>query len=144
MVKVKFHSKSFNPDEGLTYSVIAARYRGKWIFIKHRQRGSFEMPAGHIEEKETPEETAVRELREETGALDFKLFCVATYSVERDGKRGYGRLFFAEIETLGEIIDVSEVEEVIYSDELPYPLTYPDIQPRLFEKVLKYIQRSPS
>ncbi len=36
---------------------------------------------------------AGRELAEETGAEEFKLHCVATYSVEKDGRMGYGRLF---------------------------------------------------
>jgi 8-oxo-dGTP diphosphatase len=33
-----------------------------------------------------------------------------------------------------------EIEEIKFVDELPENLTYPDIQPHLFEKVIKYIK----
>lgn len=144
MTEVKFYDPSFIPDTKLTYSVITARYEGHWIFVRHRMRKSFEIPGGHIEDNETPYEAAGRELREETGAIRFKLWCVATYSVEKDGTTGYGRLFFAEVTTIGEIGDKSEIEEVVFGNELPSELTYPDIQPKLFERVIRYIQTIPS
>lgn len=76
---------------------------------------------------------------EETGAIDFNLECVATYSVEKEGKTGYGRLYYAEVKSQGNIKDDSEIEEVILSDHLPANLTYPDIQPDLFLRVLDFL-----
>lgn len=140
MVTVKFYDPAFVPETKLIYSVIAARYRGKWIFVRHKLRKSFEIPGGHIEENETPEEAAGRELREETGAREYELDCIATYSVEKDGKTGFGRLFFAEVKEMGEIKDTSEIRDVVLRSGLPEDLTYPDIQPELFERVIRYIQ----
>lgn len=142
--KITFYEPDYYPEEGLTYSVLAARFRGKWIFVRHHGSDGWEMPAGHIEEGETSEEAAIRELSEETGAEEFEICCVATYSVEKDGVAGYGRLFFAEVEKMGSYRDNGEIEEIMLSASMPGELTYPDIQPVLFSRVFRYIQKLPS
>jgi len=133
--EVKFFETSFLPEAGLTYSVIAAIYRGHWIFVRHRDRITWEIAGGHIEKDESPEEAADRELKEETGAVEFKMHPVATYSVEADGKTGYGRLYLAEVRTLKAVPDVYEIAEIMISENMPDKLTYPDIQPFLFKKI---------
>jgi len=141
MVKVEFYKPDFVPDGDFTYSVINALYLGKWVFVRHVERDTWEIPGGHIEEGETPDEAAGRELYEETGALTFSLHCVATYSVTMDNITGWGRLYFAEITEIGPVNDTSEIDEVIFQAEMPQRLTYPSIQPHLFMKVMEYIQR---
>jgi len=76
MTVVKFFDKDFVPEGKLTYSVISARYKGKWIFVRHRLRNTWEICGGHIEPGETPEEAASREVMEETGAIEFELSCI--------------------------------------------------------------------
>jgi 8-oxo-dGTP diphosphatase len=144
MVRVEFYDPEFVPEEKLTYSVITARFKGNWVLVRHRERQTLEIPGGHIEEDETSSEAAVRELREETGAIQFNIECVATYSVTIDGKRGYGRLYFAEVYEMGEPSDLFEIGEVLLLGSLPDNLTYPLIQPQLFERVIRYIQGRPS
>jgi 8-oxo-dGTP diphosphatase len=141
MVRVKFYDPLFVPDRKLTYSVINSRYQDKWIFVRHHLRNTFEIPGGHIEEDETPYDAAGRELIEETGAISFNLDCVCTYSVEKDNQIGYGRLFFAEIFEIGQINKMSEIKEIIFLENLPEMLTYPYIQPHLFKRVIRYIQK---
>ena len=140
MTEVEFFDPLFVPDSKLTYSVISARFKGKWIFVRHQKRSTWEIAGGHIEEGETSFEAAGRELMEETGALKFELICVATYSVTIDGDTGWGRLYFAEVTEIGPVPDISEIAEIVLSDHLPENLTHPDIQPHLFNKTEEYLE----
>lgn len=126
------------PNDQLTYAVIGAKYRGKWVFCRHRERRTYEMPGGHREPGEDIADTARRELYEETGAIDFDVTPICLYSVTDKGAAGYGGLFYAEIQELGELPD-SEIAEVCLLDTLPGNLTYPQIQPHLWERVRKSI-----
>ncbi|MCU0410897.1 MAG: NUDIX domain-containing protein, partial [Bacteroidales bacterium] len=92
----------------LSYVAVAARYENGWLFIKHRKRGGYELPAGHPDPGESSEAAAARELSEETGAEDFTIEPVSYYSVDSGTGKQYGRLFLAEVRSLGEISDSAE------------------------------------
>lgn len=140
MTEVIFYDPLFDPDLKLTYSVVSAKFENKWIFVRHQNRSTWEIPGGHIENGETPFDAAGRELNEETGAIKFNLDCVATYSVTIDGVTGWGRLYLAEVFKIGTIPDVSEIAELILGDFLPENLTHPEIQPHLFRKTIEFLQ----
>lgn len=142
MTQVNFYDCYFAPDSALTYSVILPRYRGKWIFVRHRDRLTWEIPGGHIEHGETSGQAAGRELMEETGATSFNLECISTYSVIKDDNTGWGRLYFAEVSELGPVLDISEIAEIVLLDHMPENLTYADIQPHFFVKVLGQLKTS--
>lgn len=133
---VNFYDRA---EDGLIkYAVIASRYKDKWVYCKHRERSTYEIPGGHREEGETPEEAAVRELKEETGAKRFDIFPVCVYSVKREGEgESFGMLYFAEIREFEEKKPEFEIEKAELFDEPPSEQTYPLIQPRLLEKVIK-------
>jgi len=139
MTEVKFYNPLFEPDTKLTYSIISARHKDKWIFVRHNKRTTWEIAGGHIEEGETSFEAAGRELMEETGSEKFDLVCITTYSVTKDGETGWGRLYFADVMELGPIPDTSEIAEIVLLDKLPDNPTHPDIQPHLFRKTLDFI-----
>jgi len=139
MTEVTFFDPLFEPDAALTYSVISAKFEGKWIFVRHHKRITWEIAGGHIEKGETSYEAAGRELMEETGAVRFSLNCISTYSVKKDGETGYGRLYLAEVFELGPIPDISEIAEVTLLDFIPENPTHPDIQPHLFKRTLEYL-----
>lgn len=136
-MKVEFYSVGSN-DNNLQYVVIQARYRGQWIFVRHKDRRTWEIPGGHIEEHEDPDTAAKRELFEETGALEYRLEPISNYSVEIDTEKSYGRLYFAEVHQLGDL--EYEIEEISFSDRLPDQLTYAFIQPYLYEQVIEYMK----
>ena len=84
---------------------------------------------------ERVDQTAARELREETGAKTFTLRPVCVYSVVRDdAAESFGGLYTAEISSFGALH--SEIEEIFLLEEPPEGnWTYPEIQPRLVEEV---------
>ena len=96
---------------------------------------------------ETPEQKAIRELQEETGAVDFTIEPVCVYSVtgknrvNDTGEEIFGMLYYAEINKFDDELD-SEMEKVVLLDELPSEWTYPLIQPKLIEKYLKTVSNS--
>lgn len=134
-----FPAESQTADE-VIYVVIAARHNGRWLLARHRQRTTWEIPGGHREPGEEPDAAAARELREETGAVRFRLYPVCAYSVTVSGKTGRGRLYFAEIEELGPL-PPSEIAEIRPFDDLPDPdrLTHPLIQPVLLAKARNWL-----
>ena len=83
MVSVRFYDEV--DDSLLKFAVILTKARGKWVFCKHRERDTFEIPGGHREAGEEIFATAKRELNEETGAINFHIEKVCVYSVVRDG-----------------------------------------------------------
>ncbi len=128
MIKVRFCHESEKERICFGFSVIAARYNGKWVFCRHKKRSTWEIPGGHIEAGETPFDAAKRELMEETGANIFRLEELKPYEVEIDGRKSYGMLFLAEIDTLGVLPSESEIGEVFLMDDFPADPTYPEIQ----------------
>ncbi len=127
-------------DELLKFAVIATKSDGKWVFCKHRERDTYESPGGRREEGESIDETARRELYEETGAIRFKIEPVCYYSVTSPGlfggKETFGRLYYAEITEFEKELH-SEIEKIIITDELPKSWTYPLTQPFLLAQINK-------
>lgn len=141
MLKVKFYKEL--EDSLIKFAVIVARTNHQWIFCRHRDRLTYEIPGGHRELGESIWETANRELYEETGAVDYQLKPVCVYSVtdwneEGNGEETFGMLYYAEVNQLGPLPGY-EIEEVILVDEIPSELTYPLIQPKLMEQVQELI-----
>ncbi|MGN1346466.1 MAG: NUDIX domain-containing protein [Eubacteriales bacterium] len=141
MIGVKFFEEAEVDDGLLKFAVIAARYGGSWIFCRHKQRETWEIPGGHREPGESIDETARRELYEETGAADVTLRRVTVYGVCVDDAVTYGMLYFADVHTLGTLPPEMEIGEIMFADNLPDKLTYSLIQPSLQEKAEEFLKR---
>ncbi len=113
------------PDQKLTYVVIGAQLHDKWFFVRHRDRITWELPAGHIEPGEEPMEAAQRELFEETGINNAELQVLHDYSVTISGKTKYGRLYHGVVKGKADKPE-SEISEVRLESISPKPYTYPE------------------
>ena len=138
MITKLYPPKSIEESK-LTYVVMGARYRKEWIFVRHRDRKSWEMPAGHIEQGESADQAAVRELFEEAGVVRSSIVHICDYSVLVRKKKGYGRLYGACVEELDPNLEY-EIAELLFTADLPAALTYPEVQSILFKRAEKHFQ----
>lgn len=138
MVKVNFYD-SFD-DSLLKFAVIITKHKGKYVFCKHRERTTLEIPGGHRELNEDINATAKRELHEETGAIEYEIKPICVYSViapdNFNGEETFGMLYFADIKTFEKELH-SEIEKIVLLDGMPDEWTYPLIQPKLIVEAIK-------
>ena len=137
MLEVNFYDNV--ADELLKFAVIISKAEDKWVFCKHKERETYEIPGGRREEGEAIDETATRELYEENGALKYEIKPVCVYSVigknrvNENDDESFGMLYFANIEAFESVLH-SEMEKVLITDTLVENWTYPLIQPKLIEE----------
>ena len=135
MIEVKFYDEV--DDKLLKYAVIAAKTNNKWVFCKHKERSTYEIPGGKREQGEKILDTAKRELYEESGALkyDIKPICVYSVTVSDNLKaeETFGMLYFANVFVFEKELH-NEIEKIIITENLVDKWTYPLIQPKLIEE----------
>ena len=130
MLPVKLHDLGSVSDSELTRVVCVSQYNDKWVYSKHKERGTWEIPGGHIEEGETWKEAGIRELYEETGVTEVDIIPICLYKIST-----YGLLCYANIKKFDKLQN-SEMEEIALFDNEPENLTYKDSH-HLFFKTVK-------
>lgn len=119
-------------EKEYTRVVCVCKYQGKYVFSYNKKRNGWEIPGGHIEEGETWQQAAEREMYEETGATKIKVTPVAVYKIST-----YALLCYCEIETLEELPEEYEMEKIMFADTLPDAemLTFPESNKLFFDLV---------
>lgn len=120
-----------------TFITILAKYHDKWLFIKYKNKSTWENINGVIEMYEKPIDTAKRELREKTGALEFTIKPIFDIWIANNDTESNGMVFFADISVLGKLPE-SEIEKVGQFSSLPICLTYPETAKILLDEYKKY------
>ena len=112
------------------------------MFCRHKERDTYELPGGHRERGEDILTATERELRVETGAVDFIIQPICVYSVmgktrghENTDDETFGMLFIADIVSFEELH--SEIESILVTDEPAGHWAHPLIQPKLLAEAQK-------
>lgn len=112
------------------FAVVLAKEGGKFLWCRQKGKTTWEIPGGHIEPGETPEQAAQRELFEETGAEEFAIRPIFDYWAKDEKGESTGVVFLAEITRRGSI-PPSEMEEIRAADEIPGEWSWPQIHPKI-------------
>lgn len=126
------------------------------LLCKARSCGAYVIPKGHAEEGETEIESAIRELREETGYAPSMFWTASGWSESRDEaaqiepikylsfKRDTKidktvKLYIAQVRQEGPILDTNEIERVDWFPIQSLPteeLKYPEISEYILSNIL--------
>lgn len=139
-LKIEIYEANKITEELLEFAVIFTKHNDEWVYVQHKERDTWEIPGGHREKGEAILDTGIRELMEETGAKTFSIVPLFDYSVERDGLKRYGKVFYSVVEELGRL-PYSEIGKVKLFDKIPENLTYTDIQLPLLKEAISYVEK---
>jgi len=112
-VRLAFADQPFSLTPGHVW--VICRYQGQWLLTDHPRRG-LEFPGGKVEEGETAEAAAAREVMEETGGMVGRLFYIGQYEVEPDLVKN---IYFADIAVLIERESYAETNGPVLLEGLP-------------------------
>lgn len=130
MLEVKLFDLGTVDELQYTRVVCVSRYNGKWVYCRHKDRQTWEIPGGHIEPGEDWISAAKREMFEETGTTKLEIEPICVYKIST-----FGILCYVEIKEIRNLPDF-EIQEIRFFDEEPTELTYPDTH-SLFLKTVK-------
>lgn len=130
MFEINTYDLGYCDEREYTRVVCVCRYKDKYLFSYNKKRGGWEIPGGHIEEGESWEEAAKREMYEETGATKIKVTPVCVYKIST-----FGLLCYCEILELEKLPEEYEMSQVMLSDDLPDNLTFPESSKLYFDTV---------
>lgn len=135
MFEIKLHELGSVADSEIKIVVCVAKKDDKWVLCKHKNRTTWELPGGHVEEGENWFDAAKRELFEETGAMESAIVPVRLYSISK-----YGMLCFADIKKMDDLPNF-EIKEVELFDEIPNNLTYPEAHTLFIDEVKSFLKK---
>lgn len=134
MFEITLHDLGSVDEKEYTRVVCVCKYKDKFVFSYNKKRNGWEIPGGHIEEGETWQEAAKREMYEETGATKINVTPISVYKIST-----YGLLCYCEIQEMEKLPTEYEMEKIMLADTLPSDeeLTFPESSRLYFDTVNK-------
>lgn len=96
-IRLAFQQYAFATES--THVLVICRYYDKWLLTHHKQRG-WEFPGGKKEIEETLEQSARREVFEETGGIIEKLYPIGEYEVSDHSATFVKTIFYGIVNEL--------------------------------------------
>ncbi len=97
---------------------VVCKYKDQWLLTKHKERG-LEFPGGKVEDGETAEQGAIREIQEETGGVIDSIHYIGQYYVAGKKEHVIKNVYFAKIKQLIEQHTYFETEGPVLLKEIP-------------------------
>lgn len=93
-VTLSFEDHPFTKDPKHVW--IICKYKNEWLLTKHKERG-LEFPGGKVEDGETAEQGAIREVEEETGGIISRIEYIGQYIVAGRKENLVKNIYYATI-----------------------------------------------
>lgn len=120
-VKLSFQDHPFSKCPKHVW--VICNYQDKWLLTKHKERG-YEFPGGKVEEGETPEQAAIREVKEETGGLVDCIYYVGQYYVNGKTGKTIKNIYYAHIKRLVKQKTYFETDGPLLLERIPKDVRY--------------------
>lgn len=122
-VNLSFDNHPFSTDPRHVWAI--CKYENQWLVTKHKERG-LEFPGGKVENGETAEQAAIREIHEETGGVVKDIRYIGQYIVYGKTDTVVKNVYYATIDKLTDQDTYYETDGPILLPTIPANIAYND------------------
>jgi 8-oxo-dGTP diphosphatase len=142
-IELSFSLTSF--DEKSEHVLVICQYENAWLLTNHKVRG-LEFPGGKVEQGETLDEAARREVFEETGAMVGELRRIAVYRVNDHNGAFVKTVFWGKVtllnesnhyyETKGPVVVEGDILKLRFRDDFSFIM-----KDQVMEECITYLEK---